>query len=583
MTAYQRLWHYLKPYRGRLFLGTACVLIANLGQMAGPIVLRYAVDDLTTGITQSRLLYYGGAFIAITAIAGVFVFLQRRVIPSVARGFEYDLGNDFYAHLQKLPPEFYQTSYTGDLMSRATSDLAASRMIVGGALMYATNTVFAMILILPLMLSMNWRLTLLAFLPLPFVTLTTKIVSKRIHEESIRVQEHFGTVSARAQEWLAGVRLIRAYVQEAAQMANFKRVNAELVRRNVRLIHLNSFFTPVLNFIIGLAFVAGVWYGSLLVLRGQLTIGQLFQFTLYLEFLIHPMLELGLIINLFQRGMASMERLNEVISVEPSIADSAESDKSYEEDPIKGEIEFRHLTVSYPGSGEPVLKDINLRIQPGQTVAFVGNVGSGKSTLMSLVPRLLNAEFGQVLIDGRPIHTIPLRKLRAAIGYVPQETFLFSETLSANIAFGDPNASKGKIEQAALAAGLAEEVEEFPQKYATKVGERGIILSGGQKQRTALARALIGRPSILIMDDSMSAVDTRTEARILTHLRRLLADRTSLIVSHRISTVKNADLIVVLEDGCIVERGTHDELIRRGGFYATLYEKQRLEQELTAA
>ncbi len=583
MTAYQRLWHYLKPYRGMLFLGTACVLIANLGQMTGPIVLRYAVDDLTTGITQSKLLYYGGAFIAITAIAGVFVFLQRRVIPSVARGFEYDLGNDFYAHLQKLPPEFYQTSYTGDLMSRATSDLAASRMIVGGALMYATNTVFAMTLILPLMLSMNWRLTLLAFLPLPLVSLTTKIVSKRIHEESICVQEHFGTVSTRAQESLAGVRVIRAYVQEAAEMANFKRVNAELVRRNVRLIHLNSFFTPVVNFIIGLAFVAGIWYGSLLVLRGQLTIGQLFQFTLYLEFLIHPMLQLGLIINLFQRGMASMERLNEVMSVEPSIADSAESDKSYEGDPIKGEIEFRHLTFRYPDSEEPVLKDINLRIQPGQTVAFVGNVGSGKSTLVSFVPRLLDAELGQVLIDGRPIHTIPLQKLRAAIGYVPQETFLFGETLSANIAFGDPNASKGKIEQAALEAGLAEDVEEFPQKYATKVGERGIILSGGQKQRTALARALIRRPSILIMDDSMSAVDTRTEARILIHLRRLLADRTSLIVSHRISTVKNADLIVVLEDGCIVERGTHDELIRGGGFYATLYEKQRLEQELTAA
>lgn len=566
-----------------LFLGTACVLIANLAQMTGPIVLRYAVDDLTSGITQSKLLYYGGAFVGITALAGVFVFLQRRVIPNVARSFEYDLANDFYAHLQKLPPEFYQTYYTGDLMSRATSDLAASRMIVGGALMYATNTVFAIVLILPLMLSMNWRLTLLAFLPLPLVTLTTKIVSKRIHEESTQVQEHYGTVSTRAQESLTGVRVIRAYVQEAAEMANFKRVNAELVRRNVRLIHLNSFFTPVVNFIIGVAFVAGVWYGSLLLLRGQLTMGQLFQFTLYLEFLIHPMLQLGLIINLLQRGIASMERLNEVMSIEPSIADSAESGKSDVGVAIKGEIEFRNLTFSYPESEKPALKDINLRIQPGQTVAFVGTVGSGKSTLVSLVPRLLDAQPGQVLIDGRPIHTIPLQKLRAAIGYVPQETFLFSDTLAANIAFGDQHASKGKIEQAAREAGLAEDIEEFPQKYATKVGDRGIVLSGGQKQRTALARALIRRPGILIMDDSMSAVDTRTEAKILTHLRRLLVGRTSLIVSHRISTIKNADLIVVLEDGCIVERGTHDELISRSGLYATLYEKQRLEQELTAA
>lgn len=580
MSSRQRLWHHVAPYKAILALGIGCALIANLGQMIGPIVLRDAVDDLTTGITHSKLLYYGGAFIAITLIAGVFVFLQRRVIPMVARSFEYDLSNDYYAHLQKLPLEFYESARTGDLMSRAISDLSASRMIVGGALMYLTNTVFAIALILPLMVSMNWRLTLLAFLPLPLVALTTRIVSKRIHEESTRVQEHFGTVSNRVQESLAGVRVIRAYVQEDAEMVNFKRVNAELVRRNVRLIHLNSFFTPVVNFIIGIAFVAGVWYGGLLTLRGQLTIGQLFQFTLYLEFLINPMLQLGLIVNLFQRGMASMNRLHEVMSIEPAIADSADSDQVAA---IKGEIQFRDLTFTYPGGAEPALKEINLRIQPGQTVAFVGNVGSGKSTLVSLVPRLYDAKPGQILIDGRPIHTIPLKQLRSAIGYVPQETFLFSDTLSANIAFGDQQASTEKIERAALAAGLAEDVEEFPQKYATRVGERGVTLSGGQKQRTTLARALIRCPQILIMDDSMSSVDSHTEAKILTHLRRLMVGRTNLIVSHRISTIKDADLIVVLEDGCIIERGQHDELIRQGGLYASLYEKQRLEQELSAA
>lgn len=580
MTPAQRLWRYLSRYKAVLAWGVVCVFIATLGQMIGPIVLRDGIDDLTSGVTQAKLLYYGGAFIGINLVAGFFVFLQRRVIPTVARNVEYDLANDFYAHLQKLPLEFYQTSRTGDLMSRATSDISAVRMIVAGALLYAVNTLFGIALILPLMLSMNWRLTLLAFLPLPLVTLTTKVVSKSIHDESARVQEHFGTVSNRVQESLAGVRVIRAYVQEGAELENFKRVNTELVRRNVRLIHLNSFFAPVVNFLIGIAVVAGVWYGGLLTLRGQLTIGQLFQFILYLEFLIYPMLQLGIIVNYFQRGLASMSRLHEVMSLEPAITDSADSEAVTD---IRGEIEFRQLYFTYPGNKEPALKEINLRIQPGQTVAFVGNVGSGKSTLVSLVPRVLEAEPGQILIDGRPIHTIPLQKLRSIIGYVPQETFLFSDTIGANIAFGAPQADSSEVEQSALAAGLAEDVAAFPNGYATSIGERGITLSGGQKQRTALARALIRQPRILIMDDSLSAVDTQTEAKILAHLRRMRSQRTNLIVSHRISTIKDADLIVVLENGYIVERGTHSELITRGGLYARLYEKQIFEQELTAA
>lgn len=580
MTPRQRLWHYLAPYKAMLAVGIVCVLIANFGQMLGPIVLRDAVDDLTVGVTRSKLLWYGGAFIAITAVAGLFYFLQRRVIPNVARSFEFDLSNDFYAHLQKLPLEFYQSARTGDLMSRAISDMAATRMIVGGALMYASNTIFAVVLILPVMLQVNWRLTLLAFLPLPLVAVATKIISAHIHEQSTRVQENYGAVANRVQESLSGVRVIRAYVQEKAEMANYEHANRELFRNNIRLIHLNSIYSPVVNFIVGLVFIAGVWYGGILTLRGQLTIGQLFQFTIYLEFLISPMMQLGMIVNLYQRGMASMKRLHAVMSIEPAVADSDAVDDVAE---IKGEIEFRDLTFTYPDEEVPALSEINLHIEAGQTVAFVGNVGSGKSTLVSLVARLFDAEPGQLLIDGRPIDTIPLQKLRTAIGFVPQETFLFSDTISANIAFGAQQAGDGEIEQAALESGLAEDVEQFPEKYLTKVGERGITLSGGQKQRATLARALIRRPRILILDDSLSAVDTHTEVKILKHLRRLLSGRTTLIVSHRISTIKDADQIVVLEDGYIVEQGTHDELVSQGGVYATLHEKQRLEQELTAA
>ncbi|HXF39164.1 MAG TPA: ABC transporter ATP-binding protein [Blastocatellia bacterium] len=579
MTPFRKLLSYFEPYKRILVFGVACVFMTNLVRMTAPLVLRHAVDDLAASVSHSKLFEYAGLLIAIAFGQGIFLFTQRRLLINMSRDIEYDLRNDFYEHLQKLPFEFYQTHRTGDLMARATNDLSAVRMIVGPALMYSMNTVFAMALIVPLMAAISWRLTLLAFLSMPLVATATNYFSKRIHDRFEKVQEYFGTVSNRAQESLAGVRVIRAYTQERAEIESFKNVNREFVNRNLKLIRLSGIFHPILQFFIGLGFIAVLWYGGSLVIGGSISIGQFVQFTLYLGYLVWPMIALGWVINIFQRGMASMGRMNAIMSINPSIRDT---DDTRDIAAINGEIEFRDLTFTYDGASEPALKDINLHIEPGQTVAFVGAVGSGKSTLMNLISRLLDASPGQVLIDGRPIREIPLGVIRSSIGYVPQETFLFSETVAGNIAFGVDNATPDGIEQAATEAGIAEDILEFPGGFETLVGERGITLSGGQKQRTAIARALIRRPRILILDDALSSVDTYTEERILGHLRRIMIGRTSLIVSHRVSTVKDADLIVVLEDGRIAERGTHESLIARGGIYSELYEKQLLEEELAA-
>jgi ATP-binding cassette, subfamily B, multidrug efflux pump len=586
MTPFRKFLSYFAPYRRTLIFGISCVFMTNVFKLITPDFVRRAMDALSAGGGRESLLKYGGGIVLTALAQGVFLFTQRRLLINMSRHIEYDLRGDFYSHLEKLPFEFYQSHRTGDLMARATNDLSAVRMVAGPALMYSMNTVFAMALLVPLMATISWRLTLLAFLSMPLVATATHYFSRQIHDRFEEVQEYFGTVSNRAQESLAGVRVIRAYTQERAEMESFGRVNQEFVNRNLKLIRISGVFHPLLQLFIGLGFIAVLWYGGGLVIRanegapGGISIGQFVQFTMYLGYLVWPMIALGWVINIYQRGMASMGRMNQIMSVEPAIRDT---DETRDVRDITGEIEFRGLTFNYGGAARPALNDVNLRIAPGQTFAFVGAVGSGKSTLMNLVTRLLDAEPGQVLIDGRPIREIPLSVLRSSIGYVPQETFLFSESIAGNIAFGVENATSEDIERAAVEAGIAQDILQFPDGYETLVGERGITLSGGQKQRTAIARALIRRPRILILDDALSSVDTYTEEKILAHLRRIMRGRTSLIVSHRVSTVQEADLIVVLEDGRIAERGTHDALIARGGLYAELYEKQLLEEELAAS
>ncbi|MFY9826363.1 MAG: ABC transporter ATP-binding protein [Thermoanaerobaculia bacterium] len=577
------LWPYLRPHRRKLILGILAILAGVLLGLVSPLLVGRAIDAVRTGVSGRALLAFAGLIVGFSLVQGVFTYMQRMILVAMSRDVEYDLRNVYFAALERQPPAFFQQYPTGDLMARATNDLQAVRMLCGPAIMYSTNTVITGLGALLLMGRINVRLMLVALVTAPLVAGATVLFGRRVHALFTSVQEKFSGISARVQENLAGVRVVRAYAREAREEEDFRRVNDDYVEGNRRLLAWTVAFHPVLQALIGLGFAAVLWYGGLLVIRGRISVGEFVTFQLFLGKLAWPMIALGWVINLAQRGTASLIRIQKILDTEPAVRDVQPLADPGE---IHGAVRFRGLTFAYHPDGEtaaaPVLAGIDLQVAAGQTVAVVGRTGAGKTTLLSLIPRLIEPPERTLEVDGADVRRMPLARLRAAIGMVPQETFLFSATIRDNIALGRPDAGVEEVLRAAHLAGLEPDLADFPNGLDTLVGERGLTLSGGQKQRVALARALLREPRILLLDDCLSAVDTQTEELILANLRQVFVGRTVFLVSHRISTVKDADLILVLDHGRIAERGSHSQLIASGGLYADLHQRQLLEEELAA-
>jgi ATP-binding cassette subfamily B multidrug efflux pump len=565
---------YIWKYRRGMALGGLCLVMKDLAQALQPLMIRGAVDSFRDGSTFVRFAAY---LVGLALLKGVFQYWMRVILIGISRDIEFDLRNDLFAHLIRLSPEYYARTRTGDIMARATNDLNAVRMMLGPGVMYWFETSLTFILAIAIMTHVDWRLAMFAVLPAPAVSLAVIFFGRVIHDRFEKIQEIFSDISSRVQENLAGVRMIRAFVQEKAEMRRFEELNRAYIAQNIRLVRVQGLFDPLLEALIGLTFLVVLWVGGRQVLAGRISVGSFVMFNTYMGMLVWPMIALGWVVNLMQRGSASLKRINDILQEQPTISAPPDAVRL---GAVRGEIEFRQVTVDY-GSG-PALNGIDLRIPAGATLAVVGHTGSGKSTLVNLLPRLFDPTAGAVLLDGIDLCRLDPADVRRQVGFVPQETFLFSDTIAGNIAFGVDSATPEQIRRAAELAGLAGDIEGFPLGYDTMVGERGITLSGGQKQRTAIARALMRDPRILILDDALSAVDTQTEEQILTHLAGVMQGRTVILISHRVSTVRQADAIVVLERGKIVERGTHDELVEAGGYYAALSQKQTLEEELEA-
>ncbi len=583
MRALLGLKPYLYRYRKTLIWGIITVVMSNVFAVVQPKLIGEAIDRLKAGIDSRAidthgLLLYAGLVVVFSLVSGFFTFLTRQTIIVVSRHIEFDLRNDFLSDIQKLPLSYFQNTPTGDLMAHATNDIGAVRNALGPGIMYPTDTLMTFTMVLAMMLWSDWQLTLLALIPLPLVSYAVYRLGQMIHKKSEEKQAQFSQMTMRAQENLSGIRIVKAYVREVYETQRFHLISWNYLKKNLELAKIQSLMWPLMFMLVGCSLVITVYFGGAQVIDGTITIGTLTAFFGYLILLIWPMIAFGWVTNILQQGAASMARLTRIMKTEPEIRDDAQTDRSISL--IAGDVEFRNVSFTHKNAATPTLRNINLRIRRGTTLAIVGYTGSGKSTLVNLIPRLYDVSEGSLLIDGVDVRRIPLEVLRSHLGYVPQETFLFSDTIFDNISYGVDDGTSEKAAHAAEVSQIVKDIEDFPKAFQTMIGERGITLSGGQKQRTSIARAVMRNPRILILDDALSSVDTYTEEEILTRLGAVMAERTSIIISHRISTVKKADAIIVLDKGMIAEQGNHDELVARKGIYADLYEKQLLEEEL---
>ena len=569
---------YFKRYKGKLALGVMFILISDISQVYIPLLLRDSIDALQQNLSYDLIIKYSLLIVGAAVISGVFRYLIRQTIIVVSRKIEYDLRQDFWQHLLKLSYRFYQNNSTGNIMAHATNDIAAVRMYIGPAVMYSIDTIIKFIFVITIMVTLSAELTLYTLLPLPILSYLVYKLSKKIHKKFTLIQEKFSDLTARAQENFSGIRVIKSYVREKHETDEFAKMSDDYLKRNMDKIKIQAFFMPLLFLITGVSIILVILVGGNMVINNHLTLGDIVAFVAYLGLLIWPTIAFGWVANIIQQADASLKRLQKIYDEPIEIKNSQLTDHSIES--IIGSVKFENVSFQYDDDLNPVLKNINIDIPSGSTLAIVGHTGVGKSSFVNIIPRLYDTTSGKILIDGKDIKTIPLDVLRNNIGIVPQETFLFSDTLKNNILYGVKDGDDQLLHHVSEISKLNKDVSEFPKKYETILGERGITLSGGQKQRTCLARALAIDPKILILDDSFSAVDTKTEEEILRNLKTFMKERTSIIISHRISTVKDADNIIVIDDGIIKEEGTHDQLLELSGIYYELHYKQLLEEEL---